>query len=325
MSSTSKSNSSNKKNTKRTRGRPRKNQVSTQQNSTKTKQTKDEEIILHLPITSKDINRYSDNKSIESNTNSIDNNMDKTTDNVDKNIFTVNDIGDDSSESEDDFDIKELKTKVAEQNKTIEGLEQKIEQYQNILGHTAGSNNRKVFKIKSKLVSVDNEKQVVPKETNYACMWCTYNFDTTPYYLPEKLKNDEYHVHDSFCFCCDGCAMAYNFYDINDNNVWSRYGLFKNLYKLQNINIAPRREAFEKFGGPVSYDEHIKNQNMNSSKKYRLIMPPMTSIVSLIEEDNVHSTHVSVSLADIKRKTVLKRTKPLPNAKNNLFKTFGIK
>jgi hypothetical protein len=51
----------------------------------------------------------------------------------------------------------------------------------------------------------------------------------------------------------------------------------------------------------------------------------MTSIVPLIEEGNSDNTKVNISLADLNKKNILKRSKPLPNTKNTLFKTLGIK
>ena len=49
-------------------------------------------------------------------------------------------------------------------------------------------------------------------------------------------------------------------------------------------------------------------------------MPPMASIIPLVEEITNDSTRVAVTISDIKKNTKLKRTKPLPNVKENIFK-----
>jgi len=51
-------------------------------------------------------------------------------------------------------------------------------------------------------------------------------------------------------------------------------------------------------------------------------MPPMASIIPLVEETNIDSTRVSITMNDIKRNTKLKRTKPLPGVKENIFAKF---
>ena len=180
-----------------------------------------------------------------------------------------------------------------------------------------------------------SEKPVVVEKTNIACWWCTYNFDCPPCFLPDNYLNDKFYVFG--CFCSFNCAAAYNLH-LDDPSVWNRYSLLKKLYNIvkkgdnkdnkDNIDIeivnAPPREVFEKFGGPLTYENYVKTCN-KTSKEYRFIMPPMTSIVPLIEEGQFDKTKVDITLADINRKTSIKRNKPLPNVKNTLFEKFGIK
>jgi len=324
---------------KRGRGRPRKNQIiidvdknkkNKMINNSKSVQKimsplidkdQDEEIILHLPILFKDLDT------------SIFENKTTSSPNLHPNIFTINDINSSSESNNSNCDnndimIMELKQKMKNQEKLITTLQKDINDYKLLLNETSniGVNNRKVSKLNLNLINVTTGKPIVEEKTDIACWWCTYNFETMPCFIPEKIVNDMYYVFG--CFCSPNCAATYNL-KMDDSQVWHRYCLLKKLYSFilnanGEINIAPLREAYAKFGGPISYDEYRKNC-IKCTKEYRLIMPPMTSIVPLIEEGCVDSTKVNVSLADLNKKNVLRRTKPLPNVKNTLFETLGIK
>ena len=321
---------------KRGRGRPRKNQTQINNKSISSKKIsngtvteggtsitnqKDEndEIILHLPLSLKDI--------------SVKNlNVDQKNDNHDTNIFTINDIhsdsnGDSNSEINDAY-IFDLKEKIKEQEKSIKNLSKELDEYKLLVTDNAitGTNNKKVTKMDINLINCKTGNPVIVEKTNIACWWCSYNFDNPPCFLPENYANNTFCVFG--CFCTFNCAIAYNL-NINDSSVWNRYSLLKKLYTLIykeecNISLAPPREVFEKFGGILKYDDYRKTCN-KSMKEYRFIMPPMTSIIPLIEEGCSDRTKVNISLADINKRTSLRRTKPLPNTKNTLLETFGIK
>ena len=314
---------------KRGRGRPRKNQalnittkpLSSKKDNSSQKDGNNDEIILHLPLSLKDIS----NPTIKNN--------DMLPENIqDQNIFTINDIHSDSSgnsnyEVNDAF-IYDLKEKIKEQEKSIKHLSKELEQYKSMVSDSTvtGTNHKKVTKMNINLIDSKTGSPVIVEKTNIACWWCSYNFDNPPCFLPENYNNNIFYVFG--CFCTFNCAIAYNL-NINDSSVWNRYSLLKKLYytiykEECTIAIAPPREVFEKFGGVLKYEDYRKNCN-KYIKEYRFIMPPMTSIVPLIEEGNNDHSKVNISLADINRRSSLKRTKPLPNNRNTLFETFGIK
>ncbi len=314
---------------KRGRGRPRKNQILVVPNKTisakkETSSQKDgyqDEIILHLPISLKDI------KDVP---NSNKESTPETTQN--HNIFTINDIHSDSSSNSNyegnDAYVFDLKEKIKEQEKSIKQLTKELDEYKSMVSDSlvSGTNNKKVTKMNINLIDNKTGNPVIVEKTNIACWWCTYNFDNPPVFLPENYVNNTFYVFG--CFCTFNCACAYNL-NLNDSSVWNRYSLLKKLYSIiykdeWNISIAPPREVFEKFGGVLKYDEYRKNCN-KYNKDYRFIMPPMTSIVPLIEEGHMDHSKISLSLADINKRTNIKRTKPLPSTKNTLFETFGIK
>lgn len=336
--------SNNSKSIKRGRGRPRKNQIifgldkikknkiiqSKQLIKNSNNNDNDDEIILHLPISMKDLNFKKDNISQHDNINDINND-------INTNIFTINDTDSetidsiettDSKNESDKFIIHDLKQQIKEQEKIIKTLNTEIDEYKLQLSDNInyGINNRKVYKMDINLINIYTDKPLVVEKTDIACWWCSYNFDTMPCFIPDKYYDDKYYVFG--CFCSYNCAASYNL-KIDDFNIWHRYSLLKKLYNSINktnddIIIAPPREIFSKFGGPLIYDEYRKHCK-TCPKEYRLIMPPMTSIVPLIEEGYVDSTKVSISLADLNKKVNIKRSNPLPNNKTQLFDTWNKK
>lgn len=310
---------------RRGRGRPRKNQII--QTSDKTRKEKmvklskvasekkdlDEEIILHLPISFKDLDMKKNKEEPKNSPNA--------------NIFTINDINSESNSDSSNYEVNDiivhdLKGKIKDQDKYIRQLEKELTELRNMVSDdiTHGLVNRKVHKMKTNLIDGTSGKKILVEKTNIACWWCSYNFDTVPCFIPEKFYNDEFYVFG--CFCSLNCAVSYNL-KMEDAFVWERYSLLKKMYNINSLPFQPR-EAFEKFGGPLTHEDYVKN-NQKCPKEYRFIMPPMTSIVPLIEEGNVDNTKVNVSLADLNKRTSLRRHKPLPNSRTTLFETLGIK
>jgi len=138
--------------------------------------------------------------------------------------------------------------------------------------------------LKTPLIETIDKNFVIEENTKIACWWCSYNFDTTPIFVPERFYNNKFYVFG--CFCCYNCAVSYIF-SMNDYKVWDRYSLLKKIYYIthgSNINFipAPEKEILEKFGGSVSIDEWRKN-TIKCTKEYRLVFPPMIPIVPVVE------------------------------------------
>lgn len=312
---------------KRGRGRPKKNQI--MGHYEKKKKTLDntpltnvqikeasltkvkDEIILHFPfITMNDIIPKNDGS------------MQKEKKNDPHDIFTIND-GNSSTKSDSEYNnsnesnnitIIELRQLLDEQRCTINNLTTENNNYKAAL-NKYDSTSRNVTKIDVLLVDCDGEC-IIPEKTDIACWWCTHNFDDVQCVLPESECNGVWCVGGVFCTV--ECAAAESFAR-DDSNVWGRYSLLKELYKREIITPTPDKRIFTKFGGKIDYIKY-KNNCHKCDKAYRLIMPPMASIVPLVEEISIDSTRVSVTMNDLKRNTKLKRTKPLPNVKDNLFK-----
>lgn len=324
----------NNKQFKRGRGRPRKNQIINYGETTKNKpkakaisSTGEEPIILQLPISLKEFHTMKNNTIFEKESKTNDETPEQT------NIFTINDIDNDSNSGSslyesDNLFVYELKKKIKEQEGMIKNLEKELNCYKDILNDSNnGLNNRKVSKMNINFINSNNGQQMIVEKTNIACWYCSYNFDTIPCFIPEKFYNEKYFVFG--CFCTYNCAATYNL-KMDDSGMWYRYSLLKKLYNtLYNntldIPLAPPREAYEKFGGPLKYEDYRKN-SITCRKEFRFIMPPMTSIVPLVEEHNsLDISKVNISLADLNKKKNVSRTKPLPGMKNTLLETLVFK
>jgi len=174
-----------------------------------------------------------------------------------------------------------------------------------------------------------NFKQSWPSSTRINCLWCCEEFEHEPYGIPMKKDGDTFYMFGNFC--SPQCAAAYIF-DENDNTneLWERYSLLNFLYGSNNdkINVALPRLALKKFGGPFTIEEWRKK---SKCKTYKLIMPPMVSIIPTLEEitidsDNsffqgINSDFINKTSNDLR----LKRSNPLPNHKNTLENCMNLK
>ena len=320
--------------TKRKRGRPRKTQYMEESNDKKKRGRKpkqntkkfcnldydnlEEEIILRLPISFKDIKQYCEVDTKD--------NKNSSSPGIDNNIFTINDLSyNQSSSSEDSINDKnkDYLSRLNIQEQKIRSLESELSEYKNLLNddlHT-GLNDVRVLRMNLDLVNIKNGETVITEKTDIACWWCTYNFDNLPCFIPEKYYDEKYFVFG--CFCSFNCAAAYNV-NMNDYKIWDRYSLLKRLYNQihqteEEITLAPPREALHKFGGFLTI-ENFRKTLKKCDKEYRFIMPPMISIVPLIEESLRDQYRLrKIRNTESEDKIVLKRTKPLPSTKNTLL------
>jgi len=95
------------------------------------------------------------------------------------------------------------------------------------------------------------------------CFWCTYPYNSSPFYIP-KLKNDgQYQVYGSFC--CPECASGFLFHEkLDQSTKFERYHLLNDLYgDLYNyqrpIIPAPAPHyLLNKFFGTLTIQEYRK-------------------------------------------------------------------
>ena len=192
---------------------------------------------------------------------------------------------------------------------------------------------------KSKLIPIfleykdSNKTKKWPSKTNINCLWDCHPFDTQPYGLPMKRDKNVFYMFGNFC--SPQCAAAYNF-DCNDDSdeIWERYSLLNCLYGNQDstpaIKIALPRLILNNFGGKLSINE-FRKCNRDNTKTYKLVMPPMISLIPSLEEVNIDINRNSVmELNKDKTRKIddefkLRRSKPLPDYHNTLENCMSLK
>jgi hypothetical protein len=228
---------------------------------------------------------------------------------------------------------KNVKIPVSNNNDNIE-LNHIIEQIKKQRDNDFENMNIKTQKntVEKCLIQFDeaNKTNSWPTSTSIYCWWCSHPFSTPPCSLPSEYKNGTFTVCG--IFCSPECAAAYNFDDVHSGcDVWERYTLLNFMYrKIYNdkkirIKSAPPRQTLKIFGGNLTIKE-FRMHNTNYEMNYKIIMPPMTSIIPiqeissidkgyssknekkmvLIEKDKISTTFDNSNLK-------LKRDKPISN------------
>jgi hypothetical protein len=257
--------------------------------------------------------------------------------------LTISDMADSGDSDSDSIEIKRNKkhskpdqtliSDIKEKDKIIRKLKDELLEFKNAISEmTSGSKEPKLIPMNIQFISNHDNKPIVAEHTNIACWWCTYNFDTAPCFIPENYYDNKYYVFG--CFCSYNCAAAYNL-SLNDYKFGERYSLLKQLYNSicgnngdndnNDIEPSPPRESLEKFGGPATINEFRKNIKI-CEKEYRLIMPPMVSVIPYIEESykEKNSSNPLNKFSMDEPKLKIKRSKPLPNSSNTLIEKMNI-
>ena len=185
----------------------------------------------------------------------------------------------------------------------------------------------KVFPIFLEFIEY-NKKKKWPDSTNIDCLWCCHEFDTFPFGIPIKKYEETYYMFGNFCSA--ECSSAYNFDNNNSSESFERYSLINYLYSNdKEIKVAGPRLSLKKFGGQLSIKE-FRNNNTIYSKHYKLLLPPMISLIPLVEEVNLIDNKINFdnndnlfNLDDSELK--LKRNKPLPDSYNTLENCMNLK
>ena len=295
--------------------------------------TIDDCIITHLPIKMSDLIPNKDEEEINDTITDVIEDEAITLD--DENDTSIIEEDDELSLTNDDVFIKNVKnsnvndmdkdTLIKYYNKKIKELENKYQTQNNMIG-------KKVYETDLKFNYLDDSVNKWKENTDVCCWWCCHNFDSPPVSIPEKIYDKKYYVFG--CFCSFNCAYSYNI-NLNDYKIWERLSMLKSLYsKMYNekkdIVPAPPRKALSMFGGHLSIDE-FRNNNIQYKKEYLYLIPPMVSIIPLIEENNQNTENNDKGIVPIntmrslKLSDKLKRNKPINNSKYSLVKTMGLK
>lgn len=298
----------------RKRGRPRKSQMVTFDQSITTKHVdkpkqsnndNNREIILRLPIFGNIVRHRQDHKqqdqTISTSTNAkITNAVSTNTDNAEMNNAymttyddTFNplteDIGSisDNESSDNSINIEDLLEELKRKDKIIKQLRNDITTLK--VASPPPVTIGKEIKIKPMNISFINSRNgetIQCETTDICCWWCTERFDTLPCFIPERYRDGKFYVYG--CFCSFNCAKRYNL-ELNDYKVCDRDSLLNKLYMqifdniTPQINLAGPRESLKKFGGTLNIDEFRQNA-VTVNKEVRLLLPPMVNLLACIEE-----------------------------------------
>lgn len=140
-----------------------------------------------------------------------------------------------------------------------------------------------------------NKRDEWPRNTSLSCRWCCSPFTGPPVSIPRWFINQVFFVYG--CYCSYSCAVAHLFFrgDITDDDRWESNHLLhllrKKILKIsetRRIEPAPPQEVLQKFGGHLSVDEFrdVTKETHNHHKVYKVLYPPMVSIVPKIEENS---------------------------------------
>jgi hypothetical protein len=281
----------------------------------------DECIIAHLPIRVGDYEEELGDMVIEN----VEEKKEELIENSNVNI----------SLSCDEFNTRDNCKFCDKNTKMIEYLQRKIDELEQNSMENIIANSKRVYKLDLNLCELDGGAW--KEKTEICCWWCCHKFEGIPIGLPDRYYMDKFYLFG--IFCSFNCALSYNI-NLNDNKLWERYNLLHFLYKkMYDLNIkispAPTRELLKMFGGPLSIDEFRKKTEYlgTFSKSFRVILPPMTTIIPIVEEvlkDNtmgderlkpIPLNEIKLHKSDLK----LKRNKPLPKYKNSLEKIMGLR
>lgn len=185
-----------------------------------------------------------------------------------------------------------------------------------------------------------NRRETWPTKSQYDCFWCCHSFEETPWGIPKKYVNERFIVFGNFC--SPSCAAAYLFKEYGDDDeTWEKFALLNMLYQrvIENdtayLTIAPDRMLLDKFGGILTIKQ-FRELGISLSKSYLIKMPPMISVIPSIEEiqtstinlsDNISNEGLAIDKDRIQKATEelrLKRTKPISNSQNTLDNYFKL-
>ena len=125
-----------------------------------------------------------------------------------------------------------------------------------------------------------------PTHTNISCFWCCHKFQNGPIGVPTRITRKKFNLWG--CFCTYNCAASYILYN-KIPNMWEKYALLNLFYSKVNncksvkIKLSPPRESLQMFGGNMTIDD-FRRSSLKNNTIYRIIDPPIVSIIPQLEE-----------------------------------------
>lgn len=211
--------------------------------------------------------------------------------------------------------------KIKEMNTVIKELTENVKK-------TNGITNQSRTAIPTNLNIVDLDGKKWKTKTTLKCRWCMHGFKTIPIGIPDKYYKDTFYVFN--IYCSFNCMIAH-IDDLKGDKHLERISLAYKLYRIihgddvKYIKPADPIDVMIDWGGTKTIDEYRKD-NLVLEKKSRIILPPVKSIIPVIENDpdtDMSIKDANVSLTNVNKRIRLKRTKSL--VKNTGLNHLGVK
>ena len=209
-----------------------------------------------------------------------------------------------------------------------------IEKFENI---TSKYNNVSLYE-KNKVLPIlleyseTNKTKEWPNSVSACCFWCCETFDSVPVGVPIKKLNDTFYMYGNFC--SPECSAAYIFDNKKYmNDCWEKYSMLNMIYGgTEPIKVAPSKICLKKFGGRLTITE-FRNICTKLNKSYKVLLPPMISVLPMIEEINLNDDSNNIDMFLLNKEQInkaneeyrLRRNKPLPDSKNTLESCMNLK
>ena len=294
---------------------------------------KNDTLILHLPISSKDVDsEMSEKKLLKYNELSIPKPFES-----ENNFEIINSGAEGIMEQDNNFANFEGRIDNDKLNKKYDNNLLKINEEKSNDKEQNMNNNFNLSFDENRLVNIrwefinGNKSKVWPKKVSSCCLWCCHTFDNIPVAMPVKYYKEKFYVKDFYCSF--NCAAAHNF-DKGGDGVWERYSLLNlmnkklNGVKFSKIKKAPPRETLKMFNGYMSINEFRMNFFI-LNKDFKVLNPPLISMIPKIEETKISNRNKKLYIpldkkvledAEKSEKLRLERKKPIIS--NNTLSMF---
>jgi len=275
--------------------------------------------IIHLPLTTKDINNINNKKINENVFIEEKGKLDKITTEQTEEMMTET-----KHESElaltnelyytENSDSKKKCYNCTYLSERCNALHVKLQEVTNIKNIQDTMEN-KIHDCKLNIV--DSETCKWKETTNIWCWWCVHPFTNSPFGLPIKFDNNTYHIQG--CFCSLNCAKAYN---VKENNyrmseVNSLIEDFRrDIFGVNSypVTMAPPRQTLKEFGGYLTIEEFRKE--FFCLNKNTIMLSPTVAPVRNFFEEEYHDKIIRGNSGGIRPR--LKRNTVPPQSSYNL-------
>ena len=136
-----------------------------------------------------------------------------------------------------------------------------------------------------KILFYTNDVKITKKT---ACLWCSYDFDNNPFYLPKQETLTNFIVYG--CFCSPECATGYLFKErIDDTAKFERFHLLNKMYipscsDNENINPAPNPFLLlDRYLGNLTIQEY--RDLLKKGRTFDVVEKPLSRILPELHAD----------------------------------------